>query len=100
MPWSIITTLVLLFSTIVRPTKASCPDDKHWYIQLRGDRAPGAFECREAVPPSKHEPRGHEPEERVIGYTGVVGGRIYCTGGRIPIKDPNDGITIGCQAIH
>lgn len=77
---ALLTGIILLVARVREPTRASCPKD--WWLDT-GIRRDGSFRCAR---PSKNEappPPGH------------LGGRIYCTGGSVPIIV---GVrTVGCQ---
>jgi len=81
--WSIVSLLVLVLAGVTKPTTVECA--KGFYIESRRDKGAGRYECRQVVPASKHEPRGHEPDEMIIGYDGAIQGEIWCHDGKIPI---------------
>jgi hypothetical protein len=84
--------VVLAVAGWTRPDRASCAE--HWYVQLRGDRCDGCFECR-PVDRGLRDPKGHEADEPARWPDAAVEGRIYCrrAGDEIVVDER----TVGCQ---
>jgi hypothetical protein len=81
----LVSLLLLLVASMLRPTRANCPP--RWWLH-EGVRATGEFQCA-PLPP---EPIG----DRDLGFHDVeLRSRIYCTGGHRAITV--DGVAVGCQ---
>lgn len=85
------TVVILCCSMALRPKHARCPDG--WLVN--GIRPSGRFDClRVPGGDPMYDGAGGMPD-RSYGKPGVVGGRLYCTGGSHPIVV--DYQTVGCQ---
>jgi hypothetical protein len=87
---ALITTIGLMFSSIVRPERVIAPVG--WYVE--GVRPTGETVVRPSPPPNCEEPvPPHDgpcpPDDREIGV------RVHCTGGTRPIV-VNERV-VGCQ---
>lgn len=75
--------LVLAVAMLLQPARAACP---HGWVQAGVDRA-GAFSC-------VHELVGRDWDPKAYRPAGTVYGRIYCSGGTVPLQV--DERTVGC----
>lgn len=90
---ALIVGLVVATVAWMTPTRASCPAG--WWVE--GIRPSGAYDCLSPVPPCCGDATG--PCEKIpCPKLDRIDGRIYCTGGSIPIVVDN--ATVGCQARH
>lgn len=89
---SLLTLWAIAVGCILRPRAARCPQG----FDLRtGVRADGRFECwPRPSGPLDFDGIWGKPE-RSVQPEGVIGARIYCTGGARPIVV--DERTVGCQ---
>lgn len=87
--------LVLVVTAFLHPDRGGCPDG--WYVEFRGDRCDGCYECR-PVDRGKRDPRGHELDEAARWPETHVDGWIHCTGGARSIVE-NERV-VGCEARH
>ncbi len=88
---AIVTVVVLCYATAARPTHARCPDG---YDLRTGVRSTGRFDCwPHVVGDPEWDGTWHRPELGVQP-PGVIGGRVYCTGGSTPRQD---GVNVWCQ---
>lgn len=75
------------------PSRASCPP--RWNLH-EGVRRDGSFACYGPLEPGCGEPVG---PSKPCPHVPIVRGRIYCTGGQVPIIDDGWRV-VGCQARH
>ena len=85
----LVTACVVMSVWVVKPRSAQCPD--RWYLDT-GIRPSGAFRCVPDLVGDVNDPAGGV--DRAVQPPGEITGRIYCTGGSVPIVvDYN---TVGC----
>ncbi|MBA3540536.1 MAG: hypothetical protein H0T79_13080 [Deltaproteobacteria bacterium] len=81
---SVGTILVLLVGFVVRPSRADCP--LRWHLE--GVKPSGSYLCR---------PNGGPSDADEASPPGWLRGRVYCTGGTVPVT--RDGRAIGCMRV-
>jgi len=87
--------LVFFVAAVTRPRTARCP--RGWWLD-EGVRPDGTYECSPLPPPKwRRSPRGGWEDESADD-DGAIGGRVYCTGGSVPVDV--DGIAVSCEARH
>lgn len=91
--FAMLSMLVIVSSSLLRPTHATCPPG--WYVE--GVRPSGATQCRPAPPQRCGEPVPPDnapcpPDARAIRI------EIHCTNGQLPIVIGSR--TVGCQQRH
>lgn len=92
---AIVTIVVLSLGPVLQPSSARCPGA--WWL-AEGVKPDGRFACYGPSPRACGEASG--PYEHVAcPEVPVIHGRIYCTGGSVPIQG-GDGQTVGCQMPH
>lgn len=82
---AIASVLSLAWAMVVHPTHAACA--RGWFLD-EGIQRDGAFRCVQRWT-NNESPLATRP-------SGVIRGRIYCSGGSRPIQ-VQDGQTVGCQ---
>jgi hypothetical protein len=82
---------LMILVVLVALARARCPEG--WSVN--GIRPDGSYECLSPIPRGCGEPVGDSPP---CPPTTLSRGRIYCTGGSVPIVVDNR--TVGCQARH
>lgn len=82
----------LLAAMLMQPDHARCPP--RW--RNDGVRPDGRFECVRPLEGGLDDKPG--TEDTAVQPPGELLGRIYCTGGRIPVVV--DARTVGCEARH
>lgn len=90
---SCLASIVILLSTFVtRPVAARCPGG--WYINS-GIRRDGSFTCAPKLSGDPlYDGAGGYPE-RGLEPPGILAGKIYCTGGSVPIVVSST--VVGCS---
>lgn len=83
---------VLALSCATRATSAHCPPG---YDLRTGIRRDGSFSCWPAPVGDPEWDGTYMRPEHSVQPSGVVSGRLYCTGGAVPIVV--DWRTVGCQ---
>ena len=86
--YALVTVLVIAALSLTRPTRARCPAG--WLHE--GVRPSGAFACKPALVGGERDPAGGI--DTAYQPPGELGGRVYCTGGAVPIVV--DYRTVGC----
>ncbi len=81
-----LTAVVLIVGIALHPTRVRCPTG--WFAE--GVRPSGSFQC------SRPPPGG---ENDATTPPGRIGGRVWCTGGTVPVL-ADDGRTVGCMRYH
>lgn len=93
----LVTIVMLLVGTVTRPTRARCPQGFHMVDGVRTADGPlghrGSFRC--ARPPIGGDDDVLTGKSTAIEPPGELRGRIYCTGGTMPIVV--ESTTVGCQ---
>lgn len=89
---ALLSTACLLYATLVHPTRARCP--ARW--RNEGIRRDGRFECKRPLVGGEDDRPG--VPDTSVQPPGELLGRIYCTGGRVPVV--LNYRTVACEARH
>jgi len=89
---AILSTILIAWSCVSRPTTGACA--KGWWLP-NGIRENGVYACERVPVGGEHRDERGILHDDSIQQPGKLAGRIYCTGGSVPIITSER--AVGCQ---